>query len=239
MWRAFGAATGALGAVATLVAACGGGSGNSNPSPPPLVVAKAPTASGDLQTGPISQPLPEDLRVLVTRDGNPESSVSVTWSTTSGSLSPTSSVSDGSGLAASTWTLGATGGAQTAQAAVQGATGSPVTFNATATGGGPPPPPPPNTISVLVRNINFTSARNATVNPAVDTVAIGGTVTWTWTNTGATTHSVQSTGVTSFTSSAQLMGNNQTHQFNFTAAGTYTYNCSIHGNQMTGRIVVR
>src|SRR5256886_9667192 len=30
--------------------------------------------------------------------------------------------------------------------------------------------------------IVFTSAHNGTVNPAVDTVAVGSTVTWTWTN---------------------------------------------------------
>src|SRR5206468_434009 len=39
--------------------------------------------------------------------------------------------------------------------------------------------------SVTVGNngrIVFTSAHNGTLNPAVDTVAVGATVTWTWTN---------------------------------------------------------
>jgi len=63
--------------------------------------------------------------------------------------------------------------------------------------------------------------------------------TWTWVNTGAMPHSVQSTGTTAFTSSTLKTGNGQTYQFQFTQAGTYTYNCAEHGNGMTGRIVVR
>ncbi|HET7468204.1 MAG TPA: plastocyanin/azurin family copper-binding protein [Gemmatimonadales bacterium] len=167
--------------------------------------------------------------------------MSVAWSTTGGSLDPSAGTTDGSGVAASTWTLGPTAGSQSAQAAVQGATGSPLTFTATATGGGPPPPPPPppTTIGVKVQNISFTSVRNGTSNPAVDTVAVDGTVTWTWVNTGATTHSVNSTGATAFTSSAELTGNDQSYHFQFSQAGTYTYNCAVHGNLMTGRIVVR
>jgi plastocyanin len=34
-------------------------------------------------------------------------------------------------------------------------------------------------------------------------------------------------------------GAGQSYSLAFTQAGTYTYNCSIHGNAMTGRIVVR
>jgi plastocyanin len=206
--------------------------------PSPLVLAKEPTASGDAQTGPVSEALPNDLRIVVTRDGSPQPGVTVTWSTASGSLTPTSGPTDDGGIAASTWTLGPTAGAQTAQATVAGATGSPVTFSATATGGAPPPPPP-STIAITVGNIFFQSNRNGTSNTAVDTVAVNGTATWTWVNTDATPHSVQSIGSPLFTSSALLTGNGQTYQFQFTQAGTYTYNCAEHGSLMTGRIVVR
>jgi plastocyanin len=221
-----------------LVGGCGG-DGDSNPNPSPLVIAKAPTNSGDLQTGPVSNALPNDLQVLVTRDASPQAGVTVTWSTSDGSLDPTSGPTDASGLAASTWILGPENGSQSAQAAVQGATGSPLTFTATATGGTPPPPPPPDEINVNVGNNSFRSSRNVTTNPAIDTVAVGGTVTWTWVNTGTTSHSVQSTGTTSFTSSAVMTGSGSDYQFTFTDVGTYTYNCSVHGNQMTGQIVVR
>ena len=234
--------TAALGGLVTLATGCGGGDGGSGPNQPPLVLAKAPSASGDLQTGAPSAALANDLRVVVTRDGAPQSAVAVTWTTAGGSLDPTSGQTDASGIAASTWTLGPSAGAQTAQAAVDGANGSPVTFSATASGGPPPPPPPPpppTTVGVTVGNILFRSGRNATTNPAVDTVAVNGTVTWTWTLTGSIPHSVQSTGSPSFTSSGELTGDNQNYPFQFTQPGTYTYNCSVHGNQMTGRVVVR
>jgi plastocyanin len=93
--------------------------------------------------------------------------------------------------------------------------------------------------TVTVGNIFFQSGKNGTQNPAVDTVAAGTTVTWTWTNTGSTPHSVQSEGSPGFTSSATETGNGMTHTFTFVTAGTYTYDCAVHGSAMTGRIVVQ
>jgi plastocyanin len=233
---------GLLGITAALAAGCGGGGsggGDTQPDPSPPVIAKAPTESGDAQTGPVGQPLPNELRVVVTQDGAPQANATVTWSTTGGSLDPASGATDAAGIGSASWTLGPDAGAQTAQAAVQGATGSPVSFSATATSVGPPPPPPPATVAVTLGNIFFQSNRNATRNPAVDTVAVNGTVTWTWVNTGATEHSVLSTGSTSFTSSTTRAGDGTAYHFQFTQAGTYTYNCAVHGSLMTGRIVVR
>ena len=89
-----------------------------HPQPVTLVVAKEPTASGDAQTGPVSEPLPNNLRIVVTRDGSPQSGVTVNWSTATGSLAPTSGPTGGDGIAASGWTLGPTAGAQSAQATV-------------------------------------------------------------------------------------------------------------------------
>ena len=229
------AVAGATGSPVTFSATATG----SEPPPPPLVLAKAPSGSGDLQTGPAGEALPNDLRIVVTRGGAPQPDAFVTWSTADGSLNPASGTTDADGFGSSTWTLGPDAGTQTAQAAVAGATGSPVTFSATATGGGPPPPPPPGTVAVAVGNIFFRSNRNNTSNPAVDTVAVNGTVTWTWVNTGPEPHSVQSTGGTSFTSSDIQSGSGVEYQFQFPAAGTYTYNCAVHGSSMTGRVVVR
>jgi plastocyanin len=93
--------------------------------------------------------------------------------------------------------------------------------------------------TVTVGNIFFRSGHNGTQNPAVDTVAAGTTVTWTWTGTGGQPHSVQSTGEPSFTSSEVLTGSGMTYTFNFTTAGTYHYDCAVHGNLMTGTIVVQ
>src|SRR5690242_11700764 len=46
---------------------------------------------------------------------------------------------------------------------------------------------------VTVGNIFFRSAHNGSANPAVDTIAVGGTVTWIWNAAGQ--HTVQSTGL--------------------------------------------
>jgi len=81
----------------------------------------------------------------------------------------------------------------------------------------------------------FKSVRNNTQNPAIDTVAAGGMVTWTW--TGVVTHSVESTGATSFTSST--IKTSGTYGIVFNTPGTYTYDCAVHGPSMTGTVVVQ
>jgi plastocyanin len=96
----------------------------------------------------------------------------------------------------------------------------------------------PTTAAVSVGDIFFRSAHNGLSNPAVDTVGVNGTVTWTWAAGETLPHSVQSLGSPSFTSSGVLTGPGNTYQFTFTAPGTYQYDCVIHGQQMTGSIVV-
>jgi plastocyanin len=318
-----------------LVTGCGGDGGGNGGTPPGTItaIAKA-SASGDAQSGTVGQPLANPLQVVVTEDGAPSSGATVTWSTAvPGAALAASSTTDANGIASNAWTLGNTSGSQTAQAALSGATGSPVTFTATAapgeattladgggnnqivevnsqlapvqakvsdqfgngvpgisvgwaaTGGtvsaatvasnaagisavnvtagsatgpivitatagalaGSPvtfnatavaAAPIPTTAAVTVGNIFFQSNRNDT-DPAVDTVAVGGTVTWTWVQTGLESHSVRSLPPPGFTSSVTKVGNGQTYAFTFSTAGTYQYDCAVHGSQMTGRIVVR
>jgi plastocyanin len=93
--------------------------------------------------------------------------------------------------------------------------------------------------TVTVGNIFFQSGHNGTKNPAIDTVAAGTAVTWTWTNTGSTSHSVESEGTPSFTSSQIQTGSGKTYSVTFTTPGTYEYECAVHGAAMTGRIVVQ
>lgn len=224
-----------FGVVSVGMIGCGGSGGGPNPSP--LVLNKTSTDNGDQQTGPVSVALTSPLRVSVTRDGAPEAGVSVTWSADAGSVAPVTASTGADGISTTIWTLGAVAGAQSAHAAVSGATGSPVSFTATATAG--PPPPPPAEIVVTVGNNFFQSVHNGSKNTAVDTVAINGTVSWNWSATGTTSHSVQSTGSPQFQSSATLTGNGQSYTVQFSQAGTYTYDCAVHGTAMTGRIVVR
>jgi hypothetical protein len=84
--------------------------------------------------------------------------------------------------------------------------------------------------------IQFVSGHNGSTNAAVDTIPIGGTVTWTW--TGSLPHSVQSVGSASFASSSTMTGNG-TYAVTFTAPGIYRYDCAVHGQLMTGTIVVQ
>ncbi len=97
--------------------------------------------------------------------------------------------------------------------------------------------PAPSTVAVTIGpGISFTSAHNGSSNPAVDTVAVNGTVTWNW--TGSLPHGVQSMGSPSFTNSAIQSGAGMTYQFQFTTPGSYQYDCQVHGTLMTGMIVV-
>jgi plastocyanin len=96
----------------------------------------------------------------------------------------------------------------------------------------------PATASVTLGDIFFRSDNNGTSNPAVDTVAVNGTVTWTWDPSVTMSHSVQSVGTPAFTSSPIMNGAGTNHQATFSTAGTYQYDCAVHGQLMTGTIVV-
>ena len=84
--------------------------------------------------------------------------------------------------------------------------------------------------------IQFVSGHNGSTNPAVDTIPVGATVTWSW--SGALPHSVQSIGTPSFTSSG-IFNASRTYARTFTAPGTYRYECAVHGPQMSGTLVVQ
>ena len=98
------------------------------------------SVKGNGQTGQAGLVLPESLVVrLIDGFGNPVPGEDVTWHAVNGSLDRQTTTTDVAGLAAVSWTLGSTSGAQSATAAFVGANGSPVTFDATATPGGSAP----------------------------------------------------------------------------------------------------
>jgi plastocyanin len=121
---------------ATMIAACGGSSSSTSTNPVD-VIAKNPVSSGDAQTAAVATELSDSLRVIVKEDGAPLAGATVTWATTAtgAAVSPLTSQTDPAGLTATAWTLGHAAGAQTATASLSGASGSPVTFHATATPG--------------------------------------------------------------------------------------------------------
>jgi len=113
-----------------LVAACGGGG---NGGTPPSTTAIAKTAnSGNAQSATVGQPLANPIQVVVTENGSASPGVTVAWSTAAGGSLTPAGPTGADGIASSGWTLGTTSGAQTASATLAGATGSPVTFTATA-----------------------------------------------------------------------------------------------------------
>ncbi|HXI19901.1 MAG TPA: plastocyanin/azurin family copper-binding protein [Gemmatimonadales bacterium] len=93
-------------------------------------------------------------------------------------------------------------------------------------------------MAVSVGNDFFRSGQDGSANPAVNRVAVGQTVTWTWGNTGAVSHSVHSVGATTFPSSTILSGSGTAYQVTFQTAGTYHYNCAVHGDLMSGTVIV-
>lgn len=107
------------------------------------------------------------------------------------------------------------------------------------TGGNTGGTPASGDVAVIVGNNFMKSGHNGSVNPAVDTVAAGGSVTWTWTNTGSVPHGIQSLGSPIFRNSTVLTGNGSTYRVTFNTAGTYQYDCVVHGAMMSGTIVVQ
>jgi PKD repeat protein len=93
--------------------------------------------TGDQQAGPVNTVLTQPLVVQVTDGyGNPISGLTVGWSAEGGgSVSATSTQTDGQGLTSVERTLGSTAGLQTTLASAEGLAGSPVTFTHTATAG--------------------------------------------------------------------------------------------------------
>lgn len=202
----------------------------------PGAAASLAKAGGDNQSGQIGTQLAAAVQAKAADQfGNGVPGVVVQWAATGGTVSAATMPTNGSGVSAVNVTMGGTAGHVTITATSGSLTGSPLTFDATATTA----PPIPTTAAVTVGDIFFTSGHNGSSNSAVDTVAVNGTVTWTWAPAEALRHSVQSQGAPSFTSSAIQTGPGKTYQATFTTPGTYQYNCAVHGPLMTGRIVVR
>jgi plastocyanin len=203
------------------------------------VAADLGDPAGNDQTGEVGSQLALPLQARVTDQfGNGVEGVAVAWAATGATVSSPSVASNSSGLSSITVTLGGAAGPVVVTAAADGLAGSPLTFNATAV----ITPPPPATIAITIGNNFFRSDRNQTTSPAVDTVAVGGTVTWTWA-ASAIAHNATSNPPPGF-SSSPIQGAGATYSVTFPTAGTYRYYCSIHASSastsgMIGRIVVR
>lgn len=118
-----------------LAGACSSGDSGTGPGPTPTAVR---AQTGNQQTGVAGAALATPLSVQVTdRDNRPVSGRRVDWDVGpgSGSVSPTSSTTDASGVATTVWTLGTTAGTARVTAQVNGI--NPATFTATVLAGAP------------------------------------------------------------------------------------------------------
>jgi len=214
-------------AVTLLLAA---GCGDDGTSVPDAIITKASANNGDGQTGPATQLLPNVLRVAVTRAGAPASDITVTWATDDGgTLLPATQQTDANGLSSSAWTLGGTGGPQTATASISGGLNSTVTFTATATGG-------TQNSTIQVRSADAQGGNR--FSPSTLMVTAGTTVTWEWTDQTFAHNVVPDDGSTP-APSGSLVSGPHTYQYTFTTPGTFHYHCQAHGGSgMVGTVTV-
>ncbi len=132
-------------AVAVAASSCEGG----DPIDPGTGgAAELLVVSGNGQNGPVGTQLGQDFVVRVNdQGGNALQGVAVTWAVTAGggSIAPTNTTTDVSGLARARLTLGPAVGGNSATATVNGVAS--VSFTATGTTGGGGEPPPPGTLA--------------------------------------------------------------------------------------------
>jgi plastocyanin len=211
-----------LAAAAALLVACGA-SDRQAPDPTTLELTRPALNSGDKQVGVAGARLPDSLRVLVTRDGEPVKGVNIIWFTTEGSFDPAAVRTDADGIAASTWTTLPLFAEQFAEARLDGVPlgrldgGHRVGYTAIAT----PDPDAPNTALVVNQDGNR-------FEPANITIPAGGAVNWFW-PPGSRGHNIVPDDGESPPHSGALADWPTWHVFRFTRPGVYRYHCAAHG----------
>jgi plastocyanin len=205
--------------------------------------------AGDNQAASVGSAVgPVPVSVLVSDAyGNPVVGVPVTFVVASGGGSVTGGqqMTGVDGIATvGRWKLGTTLGPNTLTAAATGLSGPPLVFAATAT-------PIPTAVTVELYSNFFRSLRNGSggqgilfTERAVDTVAVGGTVTWVWVAQG---HNVTPYRNSAFTPSGTHEAGFTFGPITFNTRGEYTYSCTNHSQVnaifgligMTGAMVVR
>ncbi len=205
-------------AIAATLAAC-----SSSGSTGPQVAASLRKISGDLQSGAAGSDLPNPLVVQVKdQSGVPMAGVTVAWAVTAGggSVSRASTVTDATGVAQVTWTLGNATGTGTVSATA--AALAPVTFSATQTAGAIA------NISVVSGDNQSAAAGSALASPLVVKVtdASGNAVS------GATVTLASSNGGSfgSATATSNAAGQAQTTFTAGTGAGTTIITASAGGS---------
>jgi plastocyanin len=109
----------------------------------------------------------------------------------------------------------------------------------------PTTPTNPGTTNPGSVSTNSVTVASASFDPSNITVAVGSTVNWTWNSCsddgygGSNTcvsHAITFDDGSGIASATQSSG---TFSRTFQAAGTYKYHCAIHGQAMSGQIIVK
>jgi plastocyanin len=227
------------GLVVGILCACGSDDRQA-PTTDDLVIEKAPERSGDKQVGVAGEPLPEDLRARVTRDGKPVTGVTVYWTTMQGTMSPTEAVTDADGISASRWTTQNTFLEEEAFASLDPVTGPRVPGSVLPgmimyTALAYPDPGAPNTVLVL------NDGEGNRFEPASITVSVGGVVNWFW-PVGSAGHNVVPDDGNAPATSGAPADYPKYLSFTFVNPGVYRYHCAVHGSPggvgMSGLVTV-
>ncbi len=218
-----------------LFAACAAGDRQA-PDTADFMIQKAPTNSGDRQVGVAGQPLEQDFRALVTRNGEPVEGVTVYWTTMQGSMNPTSALTDADGVSASRWTTLYAYLEQEAFASLDPVRGyrvpgsvlpGMIMYTALAY----PDPDAHNTVQVL----------NNRFEPANMTISVGDTINWYW-PVGSVGHNVVPDDGNAPATSGAPAGYPKYLSFTFVIPGVYHYHCAVHGGAggagMSGSVTV-
>lgn len=204
-----------------------------------FVLEKAPANSGDKQVGVAGEALGQDLRVRVTRDGNPVEGVTVYWSTRQGFMDPTTDLTDADGISASRWTTKYVYVEQEAFAGLEPdrprVVGSLLPGQLMFTAIAAPDPDANTTVHVV------NDAAGNRFEPASLTITAGDTVNWFWDETSVGHNVVPDDGNAPATSGAPT-SYPKFLSFRFVIPGVYHYHCAVHGGPggagMAGTVTV-
>lgn len=216
-------------AMASMFLLACGGAGGIDPSPPGTITLSFASPSGDGQSGAPGAPLPAPFRVAITQNSVPVPGRTINWSlvTGSGSLSPTSSTTDASGIAETRLTLGSTAGGRLVQATAAGVDGSPRIFSASAV-------IPGQFVTVQVVNNLF--------EPNLVTITRGGTVLFQWPS-GSRDHNLIPIAPGTIPNAPVVRDGPSSVEQIFPVAGSYGFYCSVHATatsgSMRGQVIVQ
>lgn len=163
------------------------------------------------QVGAPGTELPRDIGIRLTRGGVPQSGVTVTFSTTDGTIIPLQATTNSNGDATVSWTLPSGGTIPRAVTATAAVEGNNVAYTAFVV--------PPGNAVITVSNNQF--------SPVPQTIQAGQTVTWVWL-AGAVGHNVVPLGLEPVRSGDPADGP-RVYSHTFPTSGNYTFYCQTHG----------